>query len=60
MSVSLQNTAAKNCKLMIIAWKSVEVWDHRSLNMLTLSLREMKTEKKSLTPIQADLEQNVT
>jgi len=60
MSVSLQNAAAKKCKLMIIAWKSMEVWDHISLNTLTLSLREMKTEKKSLTPIKADLEQNVT
>jgi len=60
MSVSLQNAAAKNCKLTITSWKSVEVWDHISLNMLTLSLREMKTDKKSLTPIKVDLEQNVT
>ena len=30
---------------MNLAWKSVEVWDQIPLNMLTLSLREMKTEK---------------
>jgi hypothetical protein len=44
-SVSLQNAAAKDCKLIIIAWKSVEVWDHIPLNMLTLSPKRDENRK---------------
>jgi hypothetical protein len=60
MSVSLQNAAAKNCKLNDHKLEKCGGKGPYITKHVDIVFNRNKNRKKSLTPIKADLEQNVT